>query len=462
MIRKSDREAVQGSFRDPSGFVFLRDGIPFRQVNESYRENYDCLMRSGLYQDLASRQALIPHAEEPIYDSADEAAYKILRPDRIPFLSFPFEWCFSQLKDAALLTLEIQERAMAFGMSLKDASAYNIQFHRAKPILIDTLSLEKYREGSPWIAYRQFCQHFLAPLSLMAKTDDRLGSLSRIFMDGTPLDLAGSLLPFSTRLNPGLLLHIHLHARSQKAFSGKRGGPGRIRMGKPALLGIVGSLRKTVERLEWGWRKTEWSGYYDENSYGEAALAGKREIVRGLLTRLKPATLWDLGANSGAFSRIASSLGIETVAFDLDHGAVEANYRECRRDRTANLLPLIMDLTNPSPAIGWANRERPSLQGRGPVDTCLALALIHHLAISHNLPFEKISAWFSEICRRLIVEFVPKSDSQAQRLLESREDVFSQYHEENFEAAFSRDFDILERLPIPGSDRVIYLLESRP
>lgn len=462
MIRKSERDAVPGSYRDPSGFVFLREGVPFRQVNEGYRENYDCLMQSGLYKDLTSRQALVPHEEELFGESADEGAYRILRPDRIPFISFPFEWCFSQLKDAALLTLEIQERAMTFGMSLKDASAYNIQFHRSKPILIDTLSFEKYREGSPWIAYRQFCQHFLAPLSLMAKTDDRLGSLSRIFMDGTPLDLAGSLLPFSTRLNPGLLLHIHLHAKSQKAFSSKRGGAGRIKMGKAALLGIVGSLRKTVERLEWGRRKTEWSGYYDENSYGEAALAGKREIVRGLLARLKPATLWDLGANSGAFSRIASALGIETVAFDLDHGAVEANYQECRRGLTENLLPLIMDLTNPSPAIGWANLERPSLMDRGPVDACLALALIHHLAISHNLPFVLISAWFSKICRHLIVEFVPKSDPQVRRLLESREDVFSQYHEENFEASFSHDFAILERLPLPGSDRILFLLESRP
>jgi hypothetical protein len=456
--------AVPGSFRDPDGFVFLRDGVPHRQINESYRAHYDLLMESGLYDDLAKRGALISHQEVPVL-ATDEGAYKILRPDTIPFISFPYEWCFSQLKDAALLTLEIQERALEFGMTLKDASAYNVQFHKGRPVFIDTLSLETYRDGSPWAAYRQFCQHFLAPLCLMSGTDARLAGLSRVFLDGVPLDLAASLLPASSRLKPGQLLHIHLHAKSQKAFSGKTEGPEKKappKMSKLALTGLVRNLRKTVEGLRYERSDTEWGDYYDDNSYSGTALSSKRTIVADLLGRLSPASVWDLGANSGLFSRLASSLGITTLSFDLDHTAVEASYRACRKNGETNILPLVLDLTNPSPAIGWANRERPSLLDRGPAETVLALALIHHLAISNNLPFWKIAEFFRDTCRFLILEFVPKSDVQVQRLLRTRPDIFPEYHEQGMIDGFSAHFSVRESHPVAGSDRKIFLMEKLP
>jgi hypothetical protein len=430
------------------------------------------LLGSGLYADLAASGALVPHTEVPGPEPADPQAYKVIRPEPIPFISHPFEWCFSQLRDAALLTLRIQERALESGMCLKDASAYNIQFRRGRPILIDTLSFEKYREGQAWPAYRQFCQHFLAPLALMSKGDARLGSLSRIFLDGVPLDLASSLLPKRTWAQTGLLLHIHLHAKSQRAFSRTRlPGPDAppkpksgepMRMGKASLIALLASLGKAVAKLACATSVTEWGNYYADNSYAEASLEAKHRIVAEMLRTLRPARVWDMGANSGAFSRIASGMDIETLAFDLDHSAVEANYLRCRDSREANLLPLVLDLVNPSPAMGWANRERQSLEQRGPADVCLVLALIHHLALSNNLPFSLISEWLHKLGRHLIIEFVPKSDPQVRRLLETRPDIFPDYHEAAFLTAFAEHFLVRESLPVTGSDRKLFLLQARP
>ena len=211
--------AVGGSFRDPSGFVYIRKDQIYRQVNRSYQENYDHLMRSGLYDALLRDELLIPHQEVQVSAGMTDEAYKVIQPERISFTSYPYEWCFSQLKDAALLTLRIQSLALEFGMSLKDASAYNVQFRHGRPILIDTLSFEKYAQGKPWVAYRQFCQQFLAPLALMSRKDVRLRRLISVFLDGVPLDLASKLLPLSTWANFGLLSHIHLQAKAQRRWA---------------------------------------------------------------------------------------------------------------------------------------------------------------------------------------------------------------------------------------------------
>ena len=210
---------IQSSFRDPSGHVFISEGTVFRQVNSAYKEHYDHLLESGLYDVLVNSRLLVRH-EEVGFDSVGSAdSYKVLKPQLIPFISYPYEWSFSQLKVAALATLEVQKKALEFGMTLKDASAYNWQFLNGRPILIDTLSFEKYQDGNPWVAYRQFCQHFLAPLALMGYGHIGLGQLSRIHIDGIPLDLASSLLPMRTRIRPSLHIHIHLHARLQGKYA---------------------------------------------------------------------------------------------------------------------------------------------------------------------------------------------------------------------------------------------------
>ncbi len=451
---------VASSFRDPSGFLFQRDGKLFRQVNVCYREHYDLLMASGLYDALRAADLLIPHTESDVAPVDSSLAYKVIEPEVMRFISHPYEWCFSQLKDAALATLRIQKLALEHGLCLKDASAYNLQFHRGKPVLIDTLSFEIYREGRPWIAYRQFCQHFLAPLALMAHADVRLGQLLRIYIDGVPLDLASRLLPWRTRLTPGLQMHLHLHAKSQARHAGTAVAPvGRV--SRMALLGLMDSLESSVSKLTWRPHGTEWAEYYADNSYSEAGLREKQRVVADFVARANPRTAWDLGANTGLFSRLAAARGALTLAFDLDPAAVERNYLACREAGEENLLPLVLDLTNPSPGIGWRNRERASLLERGPADLVLALALVHHLAISNHLPLPAIADFLSSLCSHLIIEFVPKDDPQVQRLLATREDIFTDYTQAVFEAAFATRFEILSSTPIPDSGRVIYLMERR-
>lgn len=450
---------LPSSFRDPSGFLFTRDGLIYRQVNFIYRKNFDHLINSGLYKTLTDQNLLIPHNEES-ESILPEKAYKIIKPELIPFISYPYEWCFSQLKDAALTTLQIQKEAMHYEMSLKDCSAYNIQFRKGKPVLIDTLSFEKYSEGEPWVAYRQFCQHFLAPLALMSFTDIRLNQLLRIYIDGIPLDLASRLLPFRTRLSFSLLMHIHLHAKSQKIYAGKSLKKNSRRISRVSFLGIIDSLESAVKKLEWKPEGTEWGNYYEDTNYTAEALSHKRQLVSEFLDKINPQNVWDFGANDGSFSRIASDKGINTLSFDIDPAAVEKNYLKSSGDNENNILPLLLDLTNPSPNIGWENRERMSLRKRKPADTALALALIHHLAISNNLPLARIAHFFNKMCNSLIIEFVPKNDSQVQRLLLTREDIFPNYTKEAFEEEFKKYFIILSSCRIAHSERVLYLMQK--
>lgn len=449
------------SFRDPSGFVFTQDGILYRQIQASYREHYDHLMQSGLYENLTRANLLLPHEETRLSTPGDESAYKVLKPELIPFISYPYEWSFSELKDAALTTLEIQKLALQKEMILKDASAFNIQFLRGKPVMIDTLSFEKYQEGAPWIAYRQFCQHFLAPLALMAHRDVRLNQLLRIYIDGIPLDLTDALLPFTARIKPSLFTHIHLHAKSQKKYATKAVAKDRYKMSTFQMRALLDNLESSVTRLEWKPEGTEWGNYYDSTNYSESSFELKRNAVQEYLDVLQPAILWDLGANRGVFSRLGSSRGVYTIAFDIDPAAVEKNYREMKEKRELNLLPLVLDLTNPSPPLGYENRERMGLEERGPADTILALALIHHLAISNNVPLDKVAAYFARLCKSLIIEFVPKSDSQVQRLLVTREDIFTRYTQKDFEKAFTHHFTIEGSTPIHGSERILYLMRRR-
>jgi hypothetical protein len=449
---------LPASFRDPSGFLFQQDGVIYRQVNLIYKDDYDHLISSGLYQALVDDNLLIPHEEVSIEPPVPELAYKIIKPQPISFISYPYEWCFSQLRDAALTTLKLQRKAFEFGMSLRDSSAYNIQYKSGKPIFIDTLSFGKYREGQPWVAYRQFCQHFLAPLALMSYKDIRLSQLLCIYIDGLPLDLTSCLLPWRSRLRFSLLSHIHLHARSQKHFADKPIEVGQHRMGHYAFLGILNSLESAVKKLKWQPRGTEWADYYQDTNYSVQAFEHKKTIVAGFLDKVRPATVWDLGANVGTFSRLASDRGIPTVSFDVDPAAVEKNYLDCIARGDTSILPLVIDLTNPSPGIGWENKERMSLAERGPADAVLALALVHHLAISNNLPFGKIAEFLSHICTSLIIEFVPKTDSQVQRLLATREDIFPDYTRQAFEQEFSRYFTIDDHADIRESQRTLYLM----
>lgn len=457
-------EIVSASFRDPSGFVFKQDDEFYRQVNLAYKKDYDLLMSSGLYRQLSKAKALIAHQELSLNLSPLlEIAYKIIKPQQLGFISYPYEWCFNQYKDAAILTLSIARRALEYGISLKDASAYNIQFLDGRPIFIDTLSFEAYQEGLPWVAYKQFCQHFLAPLALMAKTDTRLSALMRNYIDGIPLDLASKLLPRSTKLNFGLATHIHFHAKSQEKYADQEISQEQVtgKMSKQAIYNLIDSLLSLVRSLSVKTITTEWADYYQDNNYTESSFEAKRDLVTDFIKAVNPKTVWDLGGNTGEFSRCASDLGIPTVSFDIDPGAVQQNYDIVKTNKEKFILPLVMDLTNPSPAIGWHNQERDSLIARGPVDLIMALALIHHMAIANNVPLREIARSFADVGKFLIIEFVPKQDSQVQRLLSSRLDIFPDYNPEGFKQAFLEYYTILNEQPVQGSERSLFLMKRK-
>ena len=455
---------VGASFRDPGGFVFRRDGDIYRQVNEAGREHLDALMSSGLYEELVDAERLVAHEEVPLGEAAADGAYKVLKPQTIPFVSYPYEWSFGQLRAAALLTLDVLTRALDKGVVLRDASAYNVQFRGTRPVFIDTLSFGRLEEGSPWVGYRQFCQHFLAPLVLMSQVDVRLGQLLRVHLDGIPLDLTARLLPRRTRLRPSLLMHVHAHARSQRrhASSSERHEEASHGFSLRAFRGLVDSLRGAIERLEWEPPPSTWRDYYGEaDHYTDAAAAAKERLVADWIAREQPASVWDLGANTGRFSRIAADAGAYTVAFDVDPSAVELHFRDAAARDERRVLPLVLDLTNPSPAIGWGNDERATVADRGPADLALALAVVHHLAIGDNVPLRRVATYLAGLARALIIEFVPKTDPKVEVLLATREDVFADYDAAGFEAAFSDRFEIVESRTIEASQRVLYLMRAR-
>ena len=466
----STSSAIPGSFRDPSGFLFQHDNVLFRQINRSYRDDYQHLIESGLYSALVKKGWLIPHENADISLAQSDQAIAIIQPERIPYISYPYEWSFSQIKDAALLTLRVHQLALKYGMILKDASAYNVQFHKGKPVFIDTLSFAKYEAG-PWLAYKQFCQHFYAPLCLMVHTDQRLSQLFRVYIDGVPLDLVSKLLPKRTWLNYSKLVHIHIHARSQIRYAdsatgssgaGNKVQEAREKIGKREVVAIARQLTMAIEKLNIQAHQTEWGHYYESTNYEDASLEHKKCLVKEFLQSLPPplTLIQDFGANNGMFSRIAAETGAFVVSQDIDEVAVDNNYLRSKMQNETSLLPLLLDLTNPSPGLGWSNGERDSALMRSKCDVLMALALIHHIALSNNVPLGKIAFLFSELCNYLVLEFVPKQDSQVIRLLATREDVFPNYTFEGFEAAFTEYFKIERCEPIEGTERKLYLLKN--
>ena len=330
---------LPSSFRDPSGYVFRDQGQLFRAVMPSYKADYDLLHSSGLYGRLVERGQLVSHVE---VESADIApsAYKVLKPDLVKAVSYPYEWCFSQLKDAAKLTLQIQKTALEQGMTLKDASAFNVQFHGGKPTLIDTLSFTKYTPGQSWVAYKQFCQHFLAPLALIAKVDHRLGKLSQVHIDGVPLDLASRLLPKRTKMTPGLMMHVHLHAKAQQKYADAQGKVPKAasQVSKHGLLAIIDNLTSLVDGFEWKLPNTEWGNYYDATNYTDTSLVAKEKIIGEMCRSLpkRPSLAIDLGANTGVFSRVLAEHADLVVAADVDPVAIEKLYRNTVAKKETN------------------------------------------------------------------------------------------------------------------------------
>lgn len=450
------------SFRDPSGHVFVENGVVRRQVNATYFSQYDTLMTSGLYAALTSSSLLIPH--ELLEETPDR---KVLQPEQLPFITYPYEWSFSQLKDAALLTLNLHLTALNHGMILKDATAFNVQFLRGKPVFIDTLSFDLYRDGAPWVAYGQFCRHFLAPLLLMKHVASELIRLQTIFLDGIPLEIASALLPGKTHLSPQVKLNIHMHAKSLGKHKEKFATQERPKLSLSSQKNIVNSLISYIDGLHQKTR-TEWGDYYNITNYDDAAFRFKETAVQRWVKQIGAKRLWDVGGNDGHFSRLVQDDCDLVLCTDIDPVAVDKNYLTAKKRSETKLIPLVIDYKNPTPGLGFGNEERQSLEVRAKrfrPDCVLALALVHHLSISDNCTFEMLAESFNSYANHLIIEFVHPTDSWAAKLLDSKRDakhLFAFYNKENFERTFARVFHIVEQLTVPASERTLYLMRSSP
>lgn len=447
------------SFKDPAGFIFCADGLFYRQINQSNAADYELLVSSGLYEKLVKLKLLLHHTETNSIKANAANWYKTLLPEQLPFIAYPYEWSFNQLKDAALLTLRIQKEALQHGMSLKDATPFNVQWQNGKPVFIDTLSFEKYNEGEPWVAYKQYCENFLAPLVLMKYCHAELNKLLLHYPAGIPLPVVSSLLPLKTKFNIGIYLHIHLQAKYQKNQSGDASASKR-RLKLTQQINILDNLTGIINKLQPLKEKTTWNNYYEETILSKGYLQEKEILVKNFLSSLTFKTVADLGANTGEFSLLAAPFAEKVIAADFDADCINNLYLSIRKNKIKNVFPIVLNVVNPTPAIGWANTERSSFWERANADVIMALALIHHLVISANVTLEMIAALLQKKCNYLIIEFVPKSDPKVQQLLSYRKDVFADYDETNFEKIFAHYFHIERKTIIPNTHRSLFLMKK--
>jgi len=443
------------SYRDPSGFVFEKNGVLYRQISSLFKEHFDQFIESGCYNSLVKKNLIIPHEDIHANLTGDASLYKTIKPQKIEFISYPYEWSFDMLKDAALLTLQLVKEGLPFNMILKDATPFNIQWHNGRLIFIDTLSFEKYEE-KPWIAYRQFCENFLGPLLIMHYSKHQLPSLLLSWPDGIPLPVVQSLLPKRSRFSLHTYLHVHLHAR----VSGKKRSNTEqpTHLSKQKLINLISSLQVLIERLKPPEQKSTWSEYYDEAGKRNDYLEQKKKIIINWISNVDINTAVDLGANEGEFARLLSERNIHTLAADFDPYCINKLYNRIKAGVQINIQPLVIDLANPTPAIGVNNKERSSFIDRTKVDLVLALALIHHLAIGRNIPFDMVAEFFSRVGKKLIIEFIPKDDEKIKLMLQQKKDIYTSYSEPNFISAFEKYFHVEDRKIIPGSERVLFLM----
>lgn len=415
-------------------------------------------MESGLYKTLTSKKMLIAHEEISDTSGFEITEGKILLPEQIDFISYPYEWCFDMWKDAALLTLRVCRIALEHGMVLKDATPFNIQFIYGKPIFIDTLSFEKYEEGRSWVAYRQFCECFLGFLLLMHYNDVAAHKMFQLYPSGIPVKKLSGLLPGRSKWNVAVSLHIHLQAKLVK--QNKASIKKQENFSKKKLQILLTGLQSMISKLRSRKEGTEWAGYYSGSILNDRYYAAKAETIAYFLRNQHFSKIVDLGANNGGLSHFSGN-GDLIIAVDNDSNAINHFYLENKKNGHKNFHLLVADLVNPSPAIGWNNEERASLNDRLKGDLISALALVHHLVISNNLNFSKLIDWLKPMGPNLLIEFVPKEDEKVQILLANREDIFPHYDLYSFKQAFGQHYEILEEQQIDGSQRTLFLMKRK-
>lgn len=460
-----------GSFRDPGGQVFLGAGQVYRTVNPPAVDDFDFVEASGLIESLVADGLVLASdkVDRSVLGGACGDARYVIEHPKLPFISYPYEWTFSALKAAALLHLDIHLRALEYGVTLSDASAFNVQFDGAKPVFIDRLSFVKYRDGGIWAGHGQFCEQFLNPLLLRAFFGVPHNAWYRGAQEGIPTEAIRALLPWRRMLSWNVLTHIVLQsaiqARVKAADDGGSAGSRELRkvgLPKSALEGMLRRLRRWIETLTPADKgKTTWQDYADSNSYADAEAAVKRGFVERFVAAVKPKTVWDFGCNTGAYTAAALGAGAEyAVGFDFDQGCLERGFHAAR-EKDLPLQMVYLDAANPASDQGWAETERQGLHRRASADALLALAFTHHLAIAKNIPLDRVVGWLIGLAPTGVIEFVPKTDPMVQRLLQLRQDIFPDYDEEHFLKCVGRLARIEHREHVAENGRLLVAYDRR-
>jgi hypothetical protein len=461
-MKQNNTQAHQASFRDPSGYMFYDGDILRRAINPIYFKQYNALKDSGFFKTLIKNSLLIAHEETSV--SQEQI---VLTPEPIPFITNPYEWSFEQYKHAALHTLKIQKYALSKGFILKDASAYNVTFHKGSPVFIDTLSFDFYEENTPWRAYKQFITHFFGPLVLASYHGTEIFKMLQTHIDGIPVKLISSLLPGKTKLSSTIFTNIHLLAKMERTHSEDYKAETKIaKLSLKAQNNIIDNLFDFIKKLSLK-EETEWGDYYDKTNYNDAAFQGKKTLIEDWVTSLNPQRLIDIGGNDGTFARTVVHKVPHVIVTDIDSNAVAYNYKQVQQNKETNMLPFVCDVLQPTPGIGLNNTERNSLIERlqyySP-DVTMALALIHHITLSGNVPFNRSAEFFASFSKYLVIEFPTREDSWVVSLLVRKREFmnhFDFYNQAAFEAGYQHYFDIEKKEVVPGTKRVLYLLKNK-
>lgn len=458
-----------GSFRDRTARVFYLNGAVYRGLNERAWEEWQAISHTPFFQSaLADGRVIGTEALDLASVARPEPSLDwkgILRHQAIPFISYPYEWCFGMLKDAALLQLELLTTALGEEITLKDASPYNLQWLGSRPVFIDVASFVRYHAGEPWIGYRQFCRMFLYPLLLQAYKQAPFQPWLRGRLDGIDAEECLALMSLRDLLRSGVFTHVLLQSRFQGYYRARQRDTKRelktAGFHRTIIAANVSRLHKLVHGLHWTPGASAWSEYESLHSYERDDAVAKEQFVEQVLQTRHRSLIWDLGCNTGRFSRMAEKYADYVVAVDADHASIERLYCSLRASGSTKVLPLVLDVTDPSPNLGWRGRERRAMLDRGRPDLVLSLALVHHLVITSNIPLEDVVQWFHDFGGEVVVEFPTRDDEMVQRLLRNKDQAYEDYRTEHFDRCLMEYFELHQRLVLPSGRRIMYYLRPR-
>lgn len=461
--------AEPASFRDPDSAVFYADDLVLRGLSERAAQDWERLRTTNFFPRLVAAGQVVAtevHDEQRSGLSPRGTPWSVvLRHERVPVVSYPFEWPFSMLREAAGLHLDVLAAALDDGMSTKDGTAYNVQFVGARPVFVDIGSFEV--ATGPWPGYRQFCQTMLFPLLIQAHLGVPFQPLLRGRVDGLgPSEVAGMFRGLG-RFRKGVFRNVTLHSVLERRVTSSsedvKQRLGKAGFGVELAKAATGKLRKLVSRLDVGKRSSTWSDYRDTCSYSDDDVIAKQDFVRAVLKDASPSLVLDLGANDGEYSLLAADHADYVVAVDADEAVIDRLYRRLRSTGREDVLPLVMNLADPSGGLGWANRERAAFSERVRPDVTLALALVHHLAIGANVPLAQVIDWLGTFGGRQVVEFVHPDDPMVQRLLANKPPgLFGDYQRDSFETLLAERAQVEHSETLPGGTRTLYLVEPGP